>query len=61
MMQTKNLFLKLNSNHDINYCENIFIVEIYFIQVNIQPTKNLFLKLNSNRDINYCGNIFHTK
>jgi hypothetical protein len=25
MKQTKNLFLKLNSNYDINYCGNIFM------------------------------------
>jgi hypothetical protein len=25
MKQTKNLFLKLNSNYDINYYENIFM------------------------------------
>jgi hypothetical protein len=56
MHQTKNLFLKLNSNHDINYCN-----KNYLCKVNMHQTKNLFLKLNSNHDINYCGNLFHTK
>jgi hypothetical protein len=53
MEQTKNLFLKLNSNHDINYCENI-----YLCKVSMEQTKNLFLKLNSNPNINYSENIF---
>jgi hypothetical protein len=29
MERTKNLFLKLNSNHNINYCGNIFIQSEY--------------------------------
>jgi hypothetical protein len=47
MKTTKNLFLKLNSNLNINYCDNIFY------KVNMETTKNLFLKLNSNLNINY--------
>jgi hypothetical protein len=57
--QTKNLFLKLNSNHNINYCDKLFYISEY--KVNIKQTKNLFLKLNSNYNINYCGKLFHTK
>jgi hypothetical protein len=27
MKQTKNLFLKLNSNHNINYCDKLIYVK----------------------------------
>jgi hypothetical protein len=56
MKQTKNLFLKLNSNHNINYRDKVISCK-----VNIKQTKNLFLKLNSNHDINYCDKLFHVK
>jgi hypothetical protein len=54
--QTKNLFSKLNSNYNINYCN-----KNYLCKVNTEQTKNLFSKLNSNHNINYCNKIIYVK
>jgi hypothetical protein len=56
MEHTKNLFLKLNSSYNINYCNKIILYK-----VSMEQTKNLFLKLNSNYNINYCDKLFHAK
>jgi hypothetical protein len=56
MKQTKNLFIKLNSNQNINYCN-----KNYLCKVTMKQTKNLFSKLNSNQNINYCDKLIYVK
>jgi hypothetical protein len=53
MKNNKNLFTKLNSNLNINYCNKILY------KSNYKKNKNLFLKLNSNLNINYCNKILY--